>query len=408
MRAGSAFRRCTKDGCRGRVAARARVCPKCGGDSISWAFVVDVALPGSKRKQHKGGGFATKAAAVEAMNRLQAAVVDGTLVERSRRTLGAYLEDWLAARSDIRANTARDYNVSIHNHIGPRLGEVPLQAVDRLRIRGLYRQLAESGLAEKTVHNVHICLRKALQDAVDDGLLRRNPAERAHAKPKDRPEMRTWSADELATFLAFTAQDRELGLYHVAAATGMRRGELLGLRWRDVDLDGVRLSVRQQYTRQGKSLGFGPPKSAKSIRTIDLDGETVDLLREQRERQLFERRAWGKAYRADLDLVFCRQGGSPEDPNVIGRRFGRRIRNLASLPAIGLHGLRHTHATLLLEEGVDVKTVSERLGHDSVQTTLELYGHVTPKMRANAAARFGSLLSSARVAPAEAAMTAEN
>jgi integrase len=212
----------------------------------------------------------------------------------------------------------------------------------------------------------------------------------------------------LATFLAFTAQDRELGLYHVAAATGMRRGELLGLRWRDVDLDGVRLSVRQQYTRQGKSLGFGPPKSAKSIRTIDLDGETVDLLREQRERQLFERRAWGKAYRADLDLVFCRQGGSPEDPNVIGRRFGRRIRNLASLPAIGLHGLRHTHATLLLEEGVDVKTVSERLGHDSVQTTLELYGHVTPKMRANAAARFGSLLNSARVAPAEAAMTAES
>ena len=340
------------------------------------------------------------------MNRIQAALVDGTYVERSRRSLGDYLEDWLAACRDIRANTARDYSVSIHKHIGPRLGDVPLQVVDRLRIRGLYRQLAGSGLGEKTVHNVHICLRKALQDAVDDGLFRRNPA-RAHAKPKDRPEMRTWSADELATFLSFAAQDQELALYHVAAATGMRRGELLGLRWRDVDLAGVRLSVRQQYTRQGKSLGFGPPKSAKSIRTIDLDGETVDLLREQRERQLFERRAWGKAYRADLDLVFCRPGGAPEDPNVIGRRFGRRIRDLARLPAIGLHGLRHTHATLLLEEGVDVKTVSERLGHDSVQTTLELYGHVTPTMRANAATRFGSLLNAARTAPASA-LTAEN
>jgi integrase len=407
MRAGSAFRRCTKDGCRANVAASVRACPKCGGHSLSWAFVIDLALPGSKRKQRFGSGFATKAAALEAMNRLQAAVVDGTHVERSRRTLGAYLEDWLAARSDIRANTARDYSVSIHNHIGPRLGDVPLQVVDRLRIRGLYRQLAGSGLGEKTVHNVHICLRKALQDAVDDGLLRRNPAERAHAKPKDRPEMRTWSSDELATFLSFTAPDRELALYHVAAATGMRRGELLGLRWRDVDLAGVRLSVRQQYTRQGKSLGFGPPKSAKSIRTIDLDNETVDLLREQRERQLFERRAWGKAYRAGLDLVFCRADGSAEDPNVIGRRFGRRVRDLASLPAIGLHGLRHTHATLLLEEGVDVKTVSERLGHDSVQTTLELYGHVTPKMRANAASRFGSLLDNARIAPATA-MTAQS
>jgi integrase len=145
----------------------------------------------------------------------------------------------------------------------------------------------------------------------------------------------------------------------------------------------------------------------ESLRTLCAPQETVDLLREQRERQLFERRKWGKAYRVDLDLVFCRPGGIPEDPNVIGRRFGRRLRDVASLPAIGLHGLRHTHATLLLEEGVDVKTVSERLGHDSVQTTLELYGHVTPKMRGNAAARFGSLLSSARLAPI-AAMSAES
>jgi len=196
--------------------------------------------------------------------------------------------------------------------------------------------------------------------------------------------------------VAFAAQDRDLVLYHVAAATGMRRGELLGLRWRDVDLYGARLSVRQQFTRQGNGLGFGPPKSKKSIRTIDIDDETVALLHEQQERQRFQRRAWKTAYRADLDLVFCRPGGSPEDPTIIGRRFTRRVRRLATVPAIGLHGLRHTHATLLLEAGVDVKTVSERLGHDNVQTTLDLYGHVTSRMRSNAAARFGSLLTTAR------------
>ena len=217
-----------------------------------------------------------------------------------------------------------------------------------------------------------------------------------NAMPKDQPEMKTWSADELATFLAFAAQDRDLVLYHVAAATGMRRGELLGLRWRDVDLDAARLSVRQQYTRQGNGLGFGPPKSKKSIRTIDVDEETVELLREQQERQRFQRRGWKTAYRADLDLVFCRPGGSPEDPTIIGRRFTRRVRRLATVPVIGLHGLRHTHATLLLEAGVDVKTVSERLGHDNVQTTLDLYGHVTSRMRSNAAARFGSLLTTGR------------
>jgi integrase len=330
------------------------------------------------------------------MNRLQAEVVDGTYVERSRVSLSEYLEEWLAACRNLRPNTARDYSVSIHKHINPRLGKVRLQSVDRLLIRGLYRKLAESGLSEKTVHNVHICLHKALEDAVADGLLRRNPAERAHGMPKDRPEMKTWSADELAAFLAFTSQDRELVLYHLAAATGMRRGELLGLRWRDVDLDAARLVVRQQFTRQGSPLGFGPPKSKKSVRTIDLDEETVALLREQQERQRFDRHASGSAYRTDLDLVFCRPGGSPEDPNVIGRRFERRVRALGSVPAIALHGLRHTHATLLLEAGVDVKTVSERLGHDRAHTTLELYGHVTTRMRSNAAVRYGSLLSTAR------------
>ena len=121
----------------------------------------------------------------------------------------------------------------------------------------------------------------------------------------------------------------------------------------------------KEFIRQGSGLGFGPPKNRKSVRTIDLDEETVALLREQQERQRFDRHASGSSYGTDLDLVFCRPGGSPEDPSVIGRRFERRVRALATVPVIALHGLRHTHATLLLEAGVDVKTVSERLGHDS-------------------------------------------
>jgi integrase len=330
------------------------------------------------------------------MAELQTAKAAGTYVESSRLTLGRYLQEWLSARPGLRENTRRDYQGSITKHITPRLGDVPVQALTRLQVKGLYQSLAATGLAEKSVHNVHIALRKALHDALEDGLVRRNVAERAHAKPKDRPEMRTWSAGELATFLALTATEREGALYQVAAATGMRRGELLGLRWRDIDLAGGRLSVRQQLTRRREGWGFGPPKSAKSTRAIDLDADTIEALTQHRERQLFERRAWGSAYRSDLDLSFPRKDGAAEDPDVVGRRFVRLVRGHSELPAIGLHGLRHTHATLLLEEGVDIKTVSERLGHDSVQTTLELYAHVTPKMRANAAARFGSLLSRAR------------
>lgn len=135
------------------------------------------------------------------------------------------------------------------------------------------------------------------------------------------------------------------------------------------------------------------------MRSLDLDADTLAILRERRERrerQLFERRRWGTGYRAGLDLVLCRENGSPHDPDAVGKLFSRRVGQIATLPKIGLHGLRHTHATLLLEDGVDIKTVSERLGHDSVQTTLELYAHVTPRMRANAAARFGALLGRAQ------------
>ena len=391
MRQGRVFRRCSSCGAK----VDSKRC-RCGSEGFSWAFVVDDAAAGARRHQQRRGGFKTKSDALTAMGELQASKAAGTYVESSRLSVGRYLEQWLVARTAIRDNTRRDYQGSISKHIVPRLGDVPLQALTRLQVKGLYQQLAAAGLVEKSVHNVHICLRKALQDALEDGLVRRNVADRAHTKPKDRPEMKTWSADELATFLAATAQDPDLTLYQVAAATGMRRGELLGLRWRDVDLDSTRLNVRQQVTRQRETWGFGPPKSAKSVRTIDVDSDTVELLREEHERQGFERRAWGDVYRSDLDLVFCRPDGSAEDPDVVGRRFVRHVHALPKLPAIGLHGLRHTHATLLLEEGVDVKTVSERLGHDSIQTTLELYAHVTPKMRGNAAARFGSLLSRAR------------
>lgn len=395
MRRGSVYRLCSQDRCRAKVPPGARTCPRCGGESLAWAFKVDSAVPGATRRQRQRSGFKTKADATEALNRLQAGVVDGTHVERSRRTLGVFLLDWLAAKANLRPNTRRDYSTGIVNHINPRLGDVPLQAVDRLQVRALYRELAASGLSEKTVHGVHIPLRKALQDAVEDGLIRKNPADRAHATPRDRPEMLTWNAGELADFLSFTANDPDHAIYQLAAASGMRRGELLGLRWRDVDLDNGRVSVKQQWTRQGSALGFGPPKSAKSVRTIDVDPDTVEVLRIQQDGQRFRRKAWGKGY-ATVDLVFARADGSPHDPNEIGRRFVRRVRELATVPVIALHGLRHTHATLLLEDGVDVKTVSERLGHDSIQTTLELYGHVTPRMRTNAAVRFGSLMDRTR------------
>jgi integrase len=326
------------------------------------------------------------------MAALQTSKAAGTYVEPTRLRVGVYLTRWLAGRIGIRENTRRDYRVTIVKHVNPRIGDTPLQALDRLQVKTLYQALTESGLSAKTVHNIHRCLRKALGDALDDGLIRRNPAERALPKPRDRKELAIWSVADLTSFLSATTEDADFPLYRLAAATGMRRGEILGLRWRDVDLEAGRVSVRQQYTRQGSHLGFGPPKSKKSLRTVEIDAGTVEALMSHRVSQAKGAGSTAVSGSVGFDLVFCRPDGSPLDPNVVGRRFGRLVRKVDSLPVIRLHDLRHTHATLLLEDGVDVKTVSERLGHDSVQTTLELYGHVTPRMRANAAARFGTLL----------------
>jgi integrase len=252
------------------------------------------------------------------------------------------------------------------------------------------------------VHNIHICLRAALQDALeaDPPLIRRNPASKAfpYSPSKDRKEMHTWTTEEIQEFLDFTARDREAPLYRTALMTGMRRGELLGLRRSDVDVRAKRLQVRQQWARDGaRGLRIkGLKTGTKAWRTIDLDDVTVETLRAQLEAQAFERNGWGNAYR-DMDLVFCRPDGSPYDVDGVTDRFGRRAK-AAGVKVIRFHDMRHTHATLLLENGESLKYVAERLG-DREDTVLITYAHVTSKMRAAAVDRLASLIDGTRFPP---------
>jgi integrase len=432
------YRRCGRCG-RTVQDSRAKRCPHCGGERVSWAYKVDVAALGAKRVPQSKSGFTTKREALEAMARLQTGRLDGTYVEPSKLTLGAYLDDWLAGgpTRGWRGNTARDYRVGV-GHIKLKLADVPLQALTFAQIEGLYGYLltqgkrsrrdgddSRSGLARKTVANVHICLRAALNDAVqtDPPVLRRNPAIGAftYSRTKDRVEMLTWSVEEVQGFLAFTVEDRDHGLYRTALMTGMRRGELLGLRRRDLDLNAVvdgeprpRLRVRQQWTKDGDAgLRILILKTGtKAWRTIDLDPVTADALREHVAAQEFERRSWGAAYGRgcphcakridgrcptcglepiDLDLVFPLSDGMPHDPDVITGRFERRAEECPGVQRIRFHDQRHTHATLLLETGESLKCVAERLG-DREDTVLETYGHVTARMRIGAVSRLAALL----------------
>lgn len=249
----------------------------------------------------------------------------------------------------------------------------------------------------KTVHNIHIALRAALNDAVDARVLRSNAARGALDPPKRRKAMKTWTVEELRAFLESIKDERTFALYRLAAQSGMRRGELLGLRWSDVKFSSNSLSVQQQWTgledddEDFEDLeDLSPTKSDAGRRAISLDRATIDALHQHRAAQEFERRSWHTAYQ-DNDLVFCRPDGSPFPPGSVTDEFEKFIAQIQAR-RIRLHDLRHTHATLLLEAGVDITVVSRRLGHASVKTTADLYAHVTARLQEDAATRIGALV----------------
>lgn len=264
-------------------------------------------------------------------------------------------------------------------------------------LTALYGTLASNGreggpLSAKTISYIHTIVHKVLADAVDADLITRNVADRA--KPP-RPTRRatcgiqSWTAEELRSFLDNVTGVRLEAVWRLAAMTGMRRGEVLGLRWSDVDLDSARLSVRQALVAVGYEVVTSTPKSHYA-RVIDLDAETVTKLREHRRRQDGERVEWGADYH-DQDLVVAKENGEPIHPHTFSQSFERIIRR-AGLRAIRLHDIRHTHATLALKAGVPVKVVSERLGHESPVFTLKQYAHVLPGMQAEAARAVAALV----------------
>ena len=328
----------------------------------------------------------------------------GELAAADRITLGDYLTSrWLPTqRSQLRPSTFDSYERNLKLHVMPTIGRVPLQKLAPEDLDSLYARLLASGrrdgrggLSVKTVRYVHLILHKALKDALRKGSVLRNVADAADP-PKlssaKRPEIRVWEAHELRQFLSLIEPHRLGAAFHVSAYTGMRRGELLGLRWMDVDVEASRLSVRQAIVSVAYDLQLSDVKTSNGRRTIDLDEGTLAVLEEWRSRRDQEHRMLGTSRRAD-ELIFCHADTAPTHPDVFSQIFDRTVAR-SGLPIITLHDLRHTHATLLLKAGVPIKVVSERLGHASPSFTMTVYQHVLPGMQAEAAATFARLLSS--------------
>lgn len=325
---------------------------------------------------------------------------DGDYRSPDRITLGDYLlERWLPTkRAQLRPSTFSSYERNINLHVILRVGAIQIRKLQPEDLDAFYAELLADGklngngggLAPKTVRSIHGIIRKALADAQRKGTVARNVADLADP-PKARlgggKRMQVWTADELRTFLAGIEDHHLHPAFYLAANTGMRRGEVLGLTWRNVDLESARLVVTQSVLSVEYEASVADVKTDNSRRTIDLDPRTVAMLRTWRKQQREQQLAAG--LRADDGFVFARPDGKPLHPDFFSQTWQRLV-DASGLPRIRLHDLRHTHASILLRAGVPVKVVSERLGHSTPAFTMNVYQHVLPGMQADAAAAFGT------------------
>jgi integrase len=304
-------------------------------------------------------------------------------------TLGDFLTNtWIPhKRRHVRATTAYRYAWFVERYINPAIGDIPLRRLRADHLDSFYEALATTGgrdgngLAPKTILEVHMIVRAALDQAVERELAQRNVAHgaRARRRPPTHATTRAWSADELRTFLADARHHRLYPALHLAAHTGMRRGEIVGLKWADFDRARSRLSIsRTLQNVGGRPVEFGV-KTRTSRRTVDLDEQTVQELDRWR-RQLHRE---GLGHGPD-DWMFCNRAGRFLNPESVSQLFDRIVRH-AELARIRYHDLRHTHASLLVAAGVPIKVVSERLGHAHPAFTMHTYQHLLPGMSAAAA-----------------------
>lgn len=369
----------------------------------TWYYVVDVPSPDGKRRQVKRRGFPTKKAALAAEAKVRTDADRGVSVRPGRITVERYLiEEWLPAKvPTLKPSTATSYRETVAAYIVPRIGGLALLKVDGGVLNAFYGDLLTNGrtggsgrrggLSPKTVRNIHGLLHRAFSDAVRWRRLAVNPCDQADQPRKDSPEMMTWTPAELGRFLSFTAEDRLGAVWRLFGTTGMRRGEVAGLRWSDVDLRRGTLVVRQTVTMVGQRPTVGTPKTAAGTRRIALDPVTTAALKRWKVAQTEERLVMGAGWQGGDDLVVTEPDGSSVHPRAMTRRF-HAITKAAGLPCIRLHDVRHSYATAALGAGVSVKVLAARLGHADVSVTLRTYAHVLPGDDEAAAATVAAVL----------------
>ncbi len=353
-----------------------------------------------KRKQQWVSVKGTKKDAEKRLAELLHQLDTGTFMKPGKTTLAEYLEKWLMdyAWPNLAPRTAEVYESIIRQHLIPKLGNITLTQLKPEHLQRYYSEKlsagrcdGKGGLNPRTVRHHHVTLHNALKRAVKWGLLSRNPADAIDLPQCQRPEIHVMDEDDIHTFLEVAKSTPYYALFHMALFTGMRRSELLALRWSDIDLLLCQAYVTRtlHHLRDG-SLVYRAPKTAKGHRMIALSPSTALIFREHREKQETIRAMLGIRLE-DSDLVFSQPDGRPLLPDTVSRAWVKLTRRVG-LKGIRLHDARHSHASLMLKQGTHPKIVQERLGHASIQITLDTYSHVAPGLQEAAAARFDEAL----------------
>ena len=316
------------------------------------------------------------------------------IVKAGQYTVGQWMDVWYENYSKIkvRPSSHKTYKGYIENHIKPSIGKIPLSKLTTLEVQALYRKLLTSGrvertesqqqpkgLSAKTVRNINQVISSAMELAKSQKLISTNPTDGCALPKVEHQEMKTLTADQLAAFFREAKNSGVFEMYYLELATGLRRGELLGLKWDDINLDIGVIQVKRQVARIDGEVVEAPLKTKNSYRTLSIGADAIEILREQRSKVADE-------------YVFPSPNGGPISRDSVLHML-HRVLERAGLPKIRFHDLRHTFSTLALQNGVDIKTVSGMLGHYSAGFTLDTYDHVTTAAQKEAARTMDNLLS---------------